>query len=97
MDNEIYQNVREQPKEDYYIYNGGKKILAWNGYYKCFTAEYCRHIGLPMLNKENYSEYADKWLSKSRRKKIGKPVKEDEVPVAFYRINNRYCALYDRI
>jgi hypothetical protein len=82
--------------EDYFLNIEGKKVLIWNGYYKTYTAEYCRMLGLPMLTKETYKEYADIWLSPSRCKKVGKPVMDNEKPVGFYKIMHGYCPLYER-
>ena len=70
--------------------------LEYNRYYKCYTADSCRATGLPMLERYNYEEYANKWLSKTRCQKIKQPVREGEEPVAFYRIYNGYVPLYDR-
>jgi hypothetical protein len=83
-------------KKDQYIEIDGKNIQIWNGYYKTYTAAYCKALELPMLNNSTYGEYADKWLSPSRCKKAGKPVHDGEKPVAFYRLANGYCPLYDR-
>lgn len=82
--------------KDQVIEVDGKKIQVWNGYYKTYTAAYCKTLGLPMLNNSTYEEYADKWLSPSRCKKAGKPVQENENPIAFYKVNHGYCPLYDR-
>lgn len=84
------------PKKDHFVEVDDKEIKVWNGYYKCYTSEYCKLMGLPMLNHETYKDYAEKWLSPSRCKKAGKPVQEGEKPVAFYRLVNGYCPLYDR-
>lgn len=64
--------------------------------YNLYTAASCKLTGLPMLESSDYSKYANEWLSASKCKSIKKPVKEDEQPVAFYRCNNGYCALYRR-
>ena len=66
-----------------------------NEHYGTYTAEYCRSTGLPMYQKEDY-ESRKNLCSKSQRKKMGNPVKEGEYPVAFYRVMNGYCGLYDR-
>ena len=76
-------------------------ILNYNEYYKCYTAESCRATGLPMfgskeLSKEEYSKYANRWLSKTRCKQIKRPVVEGENPVAFFRVKNGYIPLFDR-
>ena len=75
--------------------------LIFDSRYKCYTADSCRKTGLIMFGssdtpKSKYSEYADKYLSKSRCKLIKKPVKDDEQPIAFYRVMNGYVPLYDR-
>lgn len=62
-----------------------------NEYYKTYTAEYCRSTGLPMYRR--FEDRKDLY-SKTQRKKMGKPVKEGENPVAFYRVANGYCGLY---
>ncbi len=64
--------------------------------YGYFPAEYCRETGLPMYDQLTYRPYVDKYLSRSRCREIGKPIKENEQPVAFYRVMNGYCGLYDR-
>ena len=64
--------------------------------YGWYTAEYCRSTGLPMLNKTTYAPFSDRYLSRTRCKKIKKPVRDDEKPCAFYRVDRGYCALYDR-
>lgn len=64
--------------------------------YGWFTAEYCRSTGLPMYNKETYAAVSGRLLSKTRCAKLGKPVKENESPVAFYRVDRGYCGLYLR-
>lgn len=79
----------------------GKRTLMYDSYYKCFTAAYAKSTGLPMfggskLSQTAYREYEDIWLSKSRCKKIKKPVTEGEKIVAWYRVKNGYAALYDR-
>lgn len=89
-------SVKDHPNKDVYIENNGKKIKAWNGYYKCYTAAYCKLTGLPMMDKYDYGPCADKWLSPSRCKKAGKPVQQNEKPVAFYRVMNGFCPLYER-
>lgn len=72
--------------------------VAYNYTRKCYYAEDCRKTGLPMVDYGyvNYLEYADKWLSKTRCKKIKQEVKEDEEPVAFLRVRNGYVPLYYR-
>ncbi|MEX0049565.1 hypothetical protein AB2T85_02865 [Clostridium butyricum] len=67
--------------------------------YGLLTAESCRETGLPMLvygYTGEYREYADKWLSQTRCKKIKQPVQKGEKPVAFYKCMHGYCALYYR-
>lgn len=64
--------------------------------YGYFTAEYCRSTGLPMYNKKTYADVSDTLLSKTRCVRIGRPVKEGEEPVAFYRVERGYCGLYRR-
>ena len=49
-----------------------------------------------MYDKISYASVADKYLSKTRCAKIKRPVKEDEEPVAFYRVDRGYCGLYLR-
>ena len=83
-------------RDDKYIEVDGKRIMMWNDYYKCYTAEYCRTTGKLMLNKNSYEPYADKYLSTTRCKAIKKPVQEGEEPIAFYRVMNGYKPLYDR-
>lgn len=75
--------------------------LKYNSYYNCYTAETVKKTGLPMvggdMSKAEYSQkYADKWLSATRCKNIKQPVKDDEEPVAFYRVMNGYVPLYER-
>ena len=64
--------------------------------YGWYSAEYCKSTGLPMYDKKTYSEVSDKFLSKTRCKKINQPVLEGEEPCAFYRMTQGYCGLYDR-
>jgi hypothetical protein len=64
--------------------------------YGYFPAEYCRKTGLPMYDKSSYKQYSEKYLSKTRCREIGKPVGDYEQPVAFFRVQNGYCGLYDR-
>ena len=64
--------------------------------YGYVPADFCRRTGLPMLTKETYGQYADIWLSASRCKRIRRPVKEGEAPVAWYKCQNGYCPLYKR-
>jgi len=64
--------------------------------YGWYTAEYCKSTGLPMYNRQTYAEVSNKYLSKTRCKKIKKPVKVGEEPCAFYRVERGYCGLYDR-
>ena len=49
-----------------------------------------------MYNKKTYADVSDKYLSKTRCEKLKMPVKEDEEPVAFYRVDRGYCGLYLR-
>nr|DAY60595.1 MAG TPA: hypothetical protein [Caudoviricetes sp.] len=72
--------------------------MVYNDKYKCYFAKDCRATGLPMVTYgyKNYPEYANKWLSKTRCKKIKQEVKEDEEPVAFLRVMNGYVPLYYR-
>lgn len=49
-----------------------------------------------MYNKETYAAVSGRLLSKTRCAKLGKPVKENESPVAFYRVDRGYCGLYLR-
>ena len=72
-----------------------EKGLPYNSY-GYYTADFCRETGLPMYNQLTYKPYSDKFLSKTRCRVIGKPVKDNELPVAFYRVKNGYCGLYDR-
>jgi len=83
-------------KDDRYYEINGEKKLMYSGYYKCYTAEYCKYTGKPMLNSDTYRPYSDKWLSPTRCKFIEHPVIENEEIVAFYRVVNGYCPLYDR-
>ena len=64
--------------------------------YGWYTAEYCRSTGLPMYTRKTYADVSDRYLSKTRCAKIKMPVKEGENPVAFYRVERGYCALYLR-
>lgn len=72
--------------------------LAYDTQYKCYRAKDCRETGLPMVDYgySNYIKYADKWLSKTRCKKIKQEVKEGEEPVAFLRVMYGYVPLYLR-
>lgn len=92
---ENYIRIIDKTK-DLYININGKEVKAWNAYYKCYTAEYCKALGLPMLNNKTYDKYSNKWLSSTRCNKIKKPVTEDEYPVAFYRVKNGYIPLFER-
>ncbi|MBO5512585.1 MAG: hypothetical protein J6B24_12685 [Clostridia bacterium] len=49
-----------------------------------------------MYNKKTYAEVSDTLLSKTRCARTGRPVKEGEEPVAFYRVERGYCGLYRR-
>ena len=49
-----------------------------------------------MYDKNTYAEVSDIYLSRTRCAKIKKPVKDDEEPVAFYRVDRGYCGLYQR-
>lgn len=95
-DNNMKVMIIDDRKKDLFIEVEGKKIKVWNGDYKCYTAEYCKLLGLPMLNSKTYGEYADVWLSTTRCKKENMPVSEGEEPVAFYKIKKGYCPLYKR-
>lgn len=64
--------------------------------YGWFAAEYVKSTGLPIYNSKNYTEVANKYLSKSRCARIKYPVKDGELPCAFYRVQQGYCGLYDR-
>lgn len=64
--------------------------------YGLYPAAYCKSTGLPMYSRDNYKTVAHMYLSKSRCKKIGHPVQENETIVAFYRLMNGYTPLYDR-
>lgn len=44
----------------------GELIREKNEYYGTFRAEYCRATGLPMYEGWNYSDVANKYLSKTR-------------------------------
>jgi hypothetical protein len=72
-----------------------EKGLPYNSY-GYYPAQYCRDTGLPMYDKLTYKPYIDKYLSKTRCREIGKPIKDKENPVAFYRVDHGYCGLYDR-
>ena len=72
-----------------------EKIIKINDY-GFYTAEYCRNTKKPMISREDYPAFADILLSKSRCKKINKPVKDNEKIYAFLRVRNGYCALYYR-
>lgn len=67
-----------------------------NEKYGTYTAEYCKSTGKPMYSKNEY-EYRRGLYSKTQCRRMGKPVTEREEPVAFYRVMNGYCGLYERI
>lgn len=64
--------------------------------YGLYPASYCRALGLPMYNHDDYGQVADRYLSKTRCKTMGKPVEPGEEPVAFYKCQNGYTPLYYR-
>lgn len=69
--------------------------LPYNSY-GYFPADHCRSTGLPMYDRLSYIPFVDKYLSKTRCREIGKPVLDNEQPIAFYRVDHGYCGLYDR-
>lgn len=66
-----------------------------NKYYGTYTAEFCKNAGKPMYQKGDYEKRKNLY-SKTQCRKMGKPVKDGEEPVAFYRVMNGYCGLYAR-
>lgn len=65
--------------------------------YGYYSADYCRQTGLPMYrSKEEYAPLAQIFLSKTRCMAQGRLVSASEKPIAFYRVMNGYCPLYDR-
>ena len=64
--------------------------------YGLYPVIYCRSTGLPMFQRDNYTAFAERYLSRSRCKAAGRPVAPGEQPVAWYRCQNGYCPLYDR-
>ena len=64
--------------------------------YGFVPAEYCRYTGLPMLSSCDYWHVEDKWMSKTRCAKAGRPVQDGEKPVAWYYTMHGYAPLYDR-
>ncbi|HAT4294521.1 TPA: hypothetical protein I9069_001190 [Clostridium perfringens] len=78
------------------------ELLVYDSYYRCYTANSCRKTGLPMFGgaefskAEYYEKYVDIYLSKTRCKKIKRPVLSNENPVAFFRVQHGYVPLYLR-
>ena len=71
------------------------KIPVINSY-GFYTAEYCRSTKKPMIQSSQYAPFSNTLLSKSRCKKIKRPVEDNEEIYAFLRVHNGYCALYYR-
>lgn len=68
-------------------------MKKYNTHYKTFTADYCRSTGLPMY--QSFEERKELY-SKTQCETMGLPVKENEEPVAFYRVKIGYVGLYKR-
>lgn len=78
----------------FYIVGKDGNVKKYNEHYGTYTAEYCRSTGLPMYQKSDYEKRKNLY-SCTQRKRMGKPVIDNEQPVAFYRVLNGYVGLYE--
>lgn len=94
--------MRNDTKQEILSKNEFRKIFLerpdwiYNSYYRTYKAIFVKTTGLPIFNTNTFKEKDRRFLSKTNCKKIKKPIKADELPVAWYRGMHGFYPLFFR-